>query len=75
MIHGTDLRMSSGVSSRFALYAGYISVRKVSPGASNTTAMCEGRSLRRTSRRAVVNPNTALVLNPFEFTLGFLMKA
>ena len=74
-IQGTDRLMSSGVSSRLALYSEYVSLRNDPPGASNTTATCEGASLRMTSSSALVKPKMALVFKPFELIRGFFMKA
>ena len=72
---GTLALMSSGVSSRFALYSAKVSWRKVGPGGSNTMARWVGFSLRMMSRMAVVNPNTALVLAPLLLIRGLRMKA
>ena len=72
---GTLARMSSGVSSRLALYSVYSSWRNVGPGGSNTTARCVGFSFLSTSKTVVVNPNTALVFWPLLLIRGFRMKA
>ena len=74
-IHGTLNLMSSGVSSLFALYSANWSLRNVGPGGSNTTAKWVGCSLRMTSKRALVKPNTAEVFIPLVLMRGFLMNA
>ena len=71
---GTERLMSSGVSSRCALYCGKASFRKVSPW-SKATPICDGRSLVSTSLSVLQKPITAEVLSPFEFIRGLLMKA
>ena len=72
---GTLARMSSGVSSRLALYSVYSSWRNVGPGGSNTTARWVGFSFFRTSSTVVVKPKTALVFWPLLLIRGFRMKA
>ena len=72
---GTEMRMSSGVFSLCALYAGNASLLKVSPCGSNATARYVGFSFEMTSCKVLQNPMMAEVLAPLELILGFLMKA
>jgi len=72
---GTERRMSSGVASRWALYRGKASLRKVGPEGSKATPMWVGCSFWSTSFRVFRKPMMALVFSPFELIRGFLMKA
>ena len=74
-IYGIDMRISSGISSRCALYSAYCSFLILPPGASKTIAMCVGFSFLITSRIVMVTPKTADVFIPFELILGVRIKA
>ena len=71
---GTESLMSSGVSSRCALYAGKASWRKVLPW-SKATAIWVGFSLVSISLRVLQKPITHEVLSPFELIRGAFIKA
>ena len=75
LIMGTLKRISSGVSSRCALYSGYTSWRKVPPLGSKATAMCVGFSFCRISSKVFTNPKIADVFCFFEFMRGLWMRA
>ena len=62
-------RSSSGIGGRLALYSGYISSRKVLPGASTTKAMCSGFSFRW-PRSMLTTPNSAPVGSPAALVSG-----
>ena len=72
---GTEAWMSSGVASRCALYSGNASERNVGPWGSKATPRCVGLSLAITSWSVLQKPSTAEVFCPFEFILGFFIKA
>ena len=74
-IYGIAIRISSGISSRWALYSVYCSFLMLPPGASKTIAMCVGFSFLMTSKMVIVTPKTAEVFIPFELILGVRMKA
>ena len=74
-ITGTDSLITSGVSSRCALYASYAWCLNVGPLGSKAIPMCVGFSFLRTSSRVFMKPKMADVLNPFELILGFFINA
>ena len=74
LIIGTESLMSSGVSSRCALYSGKASCRNVFPW-SKATPICVGFSLFSTSLSVLQKPITADVFSPLELILGARMNA
>ena len=71
---GTDNLMSSGVSSRCALYSGNASFRNVFPW-SKATPIYVGFSFVKISLSVLTNPIIADVFIPLELIRGFLMNA
>ena len=66
--------MSSGISSRFALYSVCSRCRSVGSAVSKTTAMWVGFSFSIRSSSVSVKPKAALVLKRRLLIRGFLMK-